>query len=618
MVGSIDNDFCQTDMTIGSDSALHRIIECVDSIITTAESHKRGFVVEIMGRHSGYLALCSGLAVCADYVFIPELPPDQKWKESLCRTVNSFLARGKKYAIVLVAEGAQDVTGQPITANMVKDVLCLSVKLDFRVTVLGHVQRGGSPSAFDRIMASRLGIEAAINVLVAKPDDPSYVICSKNIAIVRVPLNECVCMCNEVKEAYKTRDIDRVVSLRGPSFTFKLNLYKSLQNLEPPSLSYSGPRYKFGIVHLGAPSAGMDPCSRAFVIWCQSKGHSVIGFKQGMQGVIHENFVELTWDVIAGWFANGGSSLGASRFEPAEHMERIAFVFKKYALDGFVMVGGYDTMFFLQDFHLAREKYESLRIPVIMIPATISNNISCTTYSLGSDTTLNSIAQSCDSIRLSAWSSRKRIFIVETFGKSCAYLAMMSAISSAADNAYSLQDPPTIENILNDARNFRHKFKDMGLDFGLLLVSNDFSENYTVDTLVQIMNEEGKPYFSARKEVIGHVQQGSRASPFDRFLSAKFGSKAAEKILEMIEAGKEDKDLLMSPSTCCMIGTSPEGTKFYDCNTLIEHTDRKLRVPKQSWWFHLKVIIDILSNSDFTYQSVTIPNAVFRRVLHDV
>ncbi|KII65964.1 ATP-dependent 6-phosphofructokinase, platelet type [Thelohanellus kitauei] len=191
---------------------------------------------------------------------------------------------------------------------MVKDVLCKNVNLDVRVTVLGHVQRGGSPSAFDRILASRQGIEAALNVLTAEPEDPTYVICLKNIAVVRVPLNECVCMCNGVKDAYQKRDIDQVVRLRGPSFIFRLNLYKSLQNLEPPSQSYAGPRYKFGIVHLGSPAAGMDPCSRAFVIWCQSKGHSVIGFKQGFEGVIHENIVELTWDVIVNWFANGGSS----------------------------------------------------------------------------------------------------------------------------------------------------------------------------------------------------------------------------------------------------------------------------------------------------------------------
>uniref|UniRef100_G3SIX1 Phosphofructokinase domain-containing protein n=1 Tax=Gorilla gorilla gorilla TaxID=9595 RepID=G3SIX1_GORGO len=84
MVGSIDNDFCGTDMTIGTDSALHRIIEVVDAIMTTAQSHQRTFVLEVMGRHCGYLALVSALACGADWVFLPESPPEEGWEEQMC------------------------------------------------------------------------------------------------------------------------------------------------------------------------------------------------------------------------------------------------------------------------------------------------------------------------------------------------------------------------------------------------------------------------------------------------------------------------------------------------------------------------------------------------------
>ncbi|NXF92217.1 PFKAM protein, partial [Eubucco bourcierii] len=85
MVGSIDNDFCGTDMTIGTDSALHRIMEIVDAITTTAQSHQRTFVLEVMGRHCGYLALITALACGADWVFIPESPPEDDWEDHLCR-----------------------------------------------------------------------------------------------------------------------------------------------------------------------------------------------------------------------------------------------------------------------------------------------------------------------------------------------------------------------------------------------------------------------------------------------------------------------------------------------------------------------------------------------------
>ncbi|NXP56865.1 PFKAL protein, partial [Heliornis fulica] len=84
MVGSIDNDFCGTDMTIGTDSALHRIMEVIDAITTTAQSHQRTFVLEVMGRHCGYLALVSGLASGADWLFIPESPPEDGWEDLMC------------------------------------------------------------------------------------------------------------------------------------------------------------------------------------------------------------------------------------------------------------------------------------------------------------------------------------------------------------------------------------------------------------------------------------------------------------------------------------------------------------------------------------------------------
>lgn len=87
IVGSIDNDFCGTDMTIGADSALHRVIEAADAIVTTAASHQRCFILEVMGRNCGYLALLSAIAAEADWVFIPELPPNEDWPENLCSKV---------------------------------------------------------------------------------------------------------------------------------------------------------------------------------------------------------------------------------------------------------------------------------------------------------------------------------------------------------------------------------------------------------------------------------------------------------------------------------------------------------------------------------------------------
>ena len=122
LVGSIDNDFCGTDMTIGADSALHRIVEAVDAIVTTALSHQRCFVMEVMGRHCGYLALVAGLACDADWVMIPESPPELGWEDKLCKRLSQQREAGHRLNIIIVAEGAMDREGKPISSNYVKDV----------------------------------------------------------------------------------------------------------------------------------------------------------------------------------------------------------------------------------------------------------------------------------------------------------------------------------------------------------------------------------------------------------------------------------------------------------------------------------------------------------------
>jgi 6-phosphofructokinase 1 len=147
LVGSIDNDMSGTDITIGADTALHRITEAIDAIASTAASHQRTFVVEVMGRHCGYLALMGAIATGASYVLIPENPPDlDDWEAAMCGRLRSGRQAGRRDSIVIVAEGARDRHGRPITADQVKRTLEQRLNEDVRVTILGHVQRGGAPS----------------------------------------------------------------------------------------------------------------------------------------------------------------------------------------------------------------------------------------------------------------------------------------------------------------------------------------------------------------------------------------------------------------------------------------------------------------------------------------
>jgi 6-phosphofructokinase 1 len=120
LVGSIDNDMFGTNMTIGADTALHRIIDAVDTLSSTAASHQRAFVVEVMGRRCGYLALMAALATGAEWVLFPESPPDvDDWEATMCDVLRAGRAAGRRSSIVIVAEGAQDRQGNPISSESV-------------------------------------------------------------------------------------------------------------------------------------------------------------------------------------------------------------------------------------------------------------------------------------------------------------------------------------------------------------------------------------------------------------------------------------------------------------------------------------------------------------------
>nr|WP_113075030.1 6-phosphofructokinase [Petrotoga sp. 9PW.55.5.1] len=161
--GSIDNDIAYTDMSIGVDTCLNTVIDVLQKLKDTASSHERAFIVEVMGRTSGYIALMTGLAIGAEAVIIPEIPTDY---DSLAEKMWEERKRGKINSIVVVAEGSA-------SAYTVARHLENRIGFETRITILGHIQRGGSPSAFDRILASRMGnesvkslIEGEFNVMI--------------------------------------------------------------------------------------------------------------------------------------------------------------------------------------------------------------------------------------------------------------------------------------------------------------------------------------------------------------------------------------------------------------------------------------------------------------------
>jgi phosphofructokinase-like protein len=176
---TIDNDLSATDVTFGFDTALHTCSEAIDKLFSTAESHHRVMVIEVMGRDAGWIALEAGISGGAHVILIPEIPFNI---QNVCDFIIRRDAGGKKFTIVVVAEGIRP--GEDLKArfeqeqrvypragaagNLIGDALGMCTKKDVRVTVLGHVQRGGSPSPFDRILSTRFGAEAV--ELIARGD----------------------------------------------------------------------------------------------------------------------------------------------------------------------------------------------------------------------------------------------------------------------------------------------------------------------------------------------------------------------------------------------------------------------------------------------------------------
>lgn len=179
--GSIDNDIYGTDMAVGVDTALNTIMEAVDKLRDTASSHSRAFLIETMGRNSGYLAVMAGIVCGAEMVLIPEV---SYTVEEVAHAMEDAYMRGKTHAIVLVAEGASIHT-----TDLARIIDEMDVGFKTRVTILGHIQRGGRPTSFDRLLASRMGVKAVELLFEGKTD---AMVGLTGMGVIEVPLDEVI------------------------------------------------------------------------------------------------------------------------------------------------------------------------------------------------------------------------------------------------------------------------------------------------------------------------------------------------------------------------------------------------------------------------------------------
>ncbi|KAM6422057.1 ATP-dependent 6-phosphofructokinase, platelet type isoform 2-T2 [Rhynochetos jubatus] len=600
MVGSIDNDFCGTDMTIGTDSALHRIIEVVDAIMTTAQSHQRTFVLEVMGRHCGYLALVSALACGADWVFIPEYPPEEGWEDSMCVKLSENRARKKRLNIIIVAEGAIDCHNKPITSEKVKDLVVQRLGFDTRVTILGHVQRGGTPSAFDRILASRMGVEAVLALLEATPATPACVVSLSGNQAVRLPLMECVQMTQEVQKAMDEGRFLEAVRLRGRSFENNLNTYKLLSHKKSDA-ELPKTNFNVAVLNVGAPAAGMNAAVRAAVRVGITEGHKMFAVIDGFEGFARGKIKEISWGDVGGWTGQGGSILGTKRTLPAKYLEKIADQMRTNNTNALMVIGGFEAYESCLQLHEARSRFEEFCVPVCVLPATISNNVPGTDFSIGADTALNAIVETCDRIKQSASGTKRRVFIIETMGGYCGYLANMGALAAGADAAYIFEEQFDIRELQANVEHLTEKMKT-SIQRGLVLRNENCNENYTTDFIYQLYSEEGKGVFDCRKNVLGHMQQGGAPSPFDRNFGTKISAKAMQWISKKLkETYRKGKVFANTDDSVCLLGMRRRNLVFQPVAELKSETDFVHRIPKEQWWLKLRPLMKILAKYKTSY-----------------
>ena len=182
-------------------------------------------------------------------------------------------------------------------------------------------------------------------------------------------------------------------------------------------------------MNVGAPAGGMNNAAFTAVRVILRAGHKPWCILNGFSGLMRGEFRRFQWIDVEGWATRGGSELGTNRTLPEEDYGRVAYQLQQHDIHALLIVGGFEGYHaVLQLFH-ARDKYPAFCIPIVHLPATVSNNVPGTDYSLGTDTALNAIVEACDRVKQSATSVRRRVFVVEVHGGRCGYLATMAAVA---------------------------------------------------------------------------------------------------------------------------------------------------------------------------------------------
>ncbi|GLV45890.1 Phosphofructokinase [Carabus blaptoides fortunei] len=453
-----------------------------------------------------------------------------------------------------------------------------------------------------------MGAEAVMALMEMDDNTEPCVVTLDGNQAVRLPLMECVKRTKAVSQAMAEKKWEFAVELRGRSFVRNLETYKMLTRLKPPKSAFddSGKGvegYTLGVMHVGAPACGMNATVRSFVRNCIYRGDTVYGIQDGIEGLIAGNFKNMGWADVTGWVGQGGAFLGTKRTLPGTRLPEIAAKLAEFKIQALLIIGGFEA--YQAGLHLceARPDHPAFRIPLVVIPSTISNNVPGTEFSLGCDTALNEITEICDRIRQSAQGTKRRVFVVETMGGYCGYLATLAGLAGGADAAYIYEEKTSIKDLQEDVYHMATKMGE-GVQRGLILRNEKANDNYNTDFIYRLYSEEGKGLFSARMNVLGHMQQGGSPTPFDRNMGTKMASKTVEWMIDTLKRcttpdGKVDAS---GDDTAVLMGVIRRQYQFTPLTELKKQTNFEKRIPNEQWWLKLRPLLRILAKHDSTYE----------------
>lgn len=411
----------------------------------------------------------------------------------------------------------------------------------------------------------------------------------------RVPMMDAVAQTKAVGEAMKSRNWDYATELRGKSFARNIQMYHDLAVRKSVQTNTDGSKEKpkIAVMNIGAPAAGINSAIRAIVRNCINNNATPVVIKDGIGGLLAPNGVhEYNWWDVHNFNQHGGTNIGTTRNIPSDFgIDRITQALKAYGISGLIIIGGFEAC------KSARELYtNNCPIPIIVIPATLSNNIAETEITIGADTALNVVVDATDRVKISANGTKGRVFIVETMGGYCGYLASTAGLSAGADCVYIDENPVSTANILHNVSHLISKMRGP-VKRGIVMRNNTSSQNFTTDVLDSIYSEEGRGVFDVRTITLGHTQQGGAPSPYDRSYATKCGYKASKVIIKHL-----NDTSTQNSNFCQMICMNRKKMSLKDVPVLTETFDTKKRRPLHQWWLSLLSIQRIMakySDQDF-------------------